>query len=155
MTCQPVPFQYSHDRTGSAGGSVTTVVGPQPSSRSWARQSAALSRPLSKPSAAAKTSSAVRPIWAALRSIALIALRLVLGLRRSFSSALRICASGVLSSTAPRDCGAFYHHEPRRSVAVGAGERGFLGQPIRAQVERYINSNRLFLNGFIGRTRII
>src|SRR5512132_4413169 len=41
-----------------AGASVTKLEGPQPSSRSCARNSASLIRPLSRPSAASKTSSA-------------------------------------------------------------------------------------------------
>jgi predicted helicase len=45
------------------------------------------------PHHAAGEISGLSPICAALRSIALIGLRLVLGLRRSFSRALRICAS--------------------------------------------------------------
>ena len=97
-----------------------------------ARNSAALIRPLSRPSAASKTSSAERPICAALRSIALMALRLVLGLRRSFSSALRICASwarlkGVLDghrwrplwSPAPRRSRRCYHPRPAGNAGRG------------------------------------
>ena len=118
---------------GSAGASVTKLAGPHAARRAGRRETRRRScRPLSRPSAASKTSSAVRPICAALRSIALMALRLVLGLRRSFSSALRIWASwarlkgystvigGVLSGVRRRDDrDACYHPEPRRQCRSG------------------------------------
>jgi hypothetical protein len=61
---------------------------------------------------------------------------------------------GVLA-LASRDVAPSTPLSPDALSRPGLIKEGFSGELIKAQVERSINSNRLFLNVFVGSTRII